>query len=310
MVRFTEAILFAATVLVCVGCGGDEAGNGNTPDTPGLRRWEKPLVDNEKPPAKDSTESVLARYELNPDPNFGSMMPASLHSVAGVALNSNGELMAHNDAVGAIHRVDAASGLVNATFTLDDPPMKGVFGDIAIAGDRFFLVSNSGELYEFTQGLDSGHVQYKRHRTSLSGNNNVTGLCYDPVTSALFFLCGGEPGRGYDKATQRAVYTMSLATMELAPAPRFVLDVKDICSRLGIKRFTPTAIARHPESGSFLILSSDQPAIVEVTPQGTLLAEKKLSPAVHAGPQAMAIDRDGTIVIANEGGKLRTHMSD
>ena len=65
--------------------------------------------------------------------------------------------------------------------------------------------------------------------------------------------------------------------------------------------FHPSAIEVHPESGSLILLAAREEAIVEVGPQGELVATRELKRKDHPQPEGVAFLQDGTMVLADEG---------
>lgn len=224
-------------------------------------------------------------------------------------MSADGRLFTHNDEYGVVYQIDPVSGEVLKQFQLGPRTLRADFEGIEIVGDRIFLVTSEGTLYEFFERNLGGSVDYKIHRTSLSRKNDVEGLCYDPETNALLLACRGDPGKKHDEA--RAIYAFSLETMELAKKPRFLLRSSALNKLLGRKNFRPTAIARHPASGSFFVLSSDGPWLIEVSSSGQLMDYFRLSPVRHGQPEGLAFGPDNTMYIADEGyfrGRLTRYM--
>lgn len=249
----------------------------------------------------DSPAALLPQYDLQAGPALP--LPHELEEISGLAVAPDGRLFGHNDEEGTVFRIDAGSGAIVERFSLGAIGAQDDFEGIEIVGERFFLLSSDGELYEFREGKDGGRVDFTTIKTGLSGKYDVEGICADPATNDLLLVCKEYPGKGYAEDDEKAVYAFALATGALNPEPRFVLPAKKIRKALGLKKFKPSGIARHPESGSFFIISSSDPAIVEISSDGTLLAARKL-PASLAQPEGIAFDADGRLYIGSEGGRL------
>lgn len=249
----------------------------------------------------DSPGALLPQYDLQA--GSALRLPRELEEISGLAVAPDGRLFGHNDEEGTVFRLDAASGAIAERFSLGAIGAQDDFEGIEIVGERFFLLSSDGELYEFREGKDRGRVDFTTIKTGLSGKYDVEGICADPATNDLLLVCKEYPGKGYAEDDEKTVYAFSLATGALNPEPRFVLAAKKIRKALGLKKFKPSGIARHPESGSFFIISSSDPAIIEIASDGKLLAARKL-PASFAQPEGIAIDADGRLYIGSEGGRL------
>lgn len=249
----------------------------------------------------DSPSALLPQYDLEAGPALP--LPHELEEISGLAVAPDGRLFGHNDEEGTVFRIDAGSGAIVERFSLGTIGAEDDFEGIEIVGERFFLLSSDGELYEFREGKDRGRVDFTTIKTGLSGKYDVEGVCADPATNDLLLVCKEYAGKGYAEDDEKAVYAFSLATGALNPEPRFVLPAKRIRKALDLKKFKPSGIARHPESGSFFIISSSDPAIVEISSDGSLLAVRKL-PASLSQPEGIAFDAQGRLYIASEGGKL------
>ncbi len=104
---------------------------------------------------------------------------------------------------------------------------------------------------------------------------NIEGLCYDPNTNSLLAACKGYPGKRYNG--YRAIYSFNLKEKKLEAKPRFLLSLEILDKKYGMKNFSPSAIERNPETGTFFILSSHVKALIEVTPEGKIIAGVLLS---------------------------------
>ena len=68
---------------------------------------------------------------------------------------------------------------------------------MAIAGNKFYLVTSKGNIFEFDEGNDNKMVNFKLYKTKLSSEYNVEGLCYDNEINSLLLACKDYPGKGY-----------------------------------------------------------------------------------------------------------------
>lgn len=243
--------------------------------------------------------SVIRRYVVTSVREKSFRLQSTLREISGLAFTSDGRLFGHGDEIGVIYQIDPENGKVLKHFKLGKKPLRKDFEGIAIAHDRFFLASSEGALYEFSEGGHDESVDYKVLETDLSRENDVEGLCYDPDTHALLLACKGNPGKNFGEA--KAVYAFSLVSMKLEGKPRFLLQPAELKKLLGINHFRPTGIARHPVSGSFFILSSLGPWVLEVSPSGKLVGRIRLSPTRHHQAEGIAVGPDLALYIADEG---------
>lgn len=254
------------------------------------------------PPAATLTVPEIAAYDLAAKSPRVVKLPKGLREISGLAFTEDDRLLCHNDEAGIVFEVDYRIGKIVKRFYLGRLLVRGDFEGIAARRDTVFLVDSGGTVYRFRNVKDGQHAEYQRLATPLHVRNDVEGLTYDPETDCLLLACKGEPGRGLSN-TSKAVYAFSLKTRRLEATPRFVLALPEILPHTGGKEFNPSAIERHPITGNFFVLAFNGMAIVELDRTGKLLGVTKLPKSVHSQPEGLAIARDGTLIIANEGQK-------
>ena len=226
-------------------------------------------------------------------------LPRDLSEASGLAFTEDGRLYAHNDEAGMIFEIDVKTGKELKRFFLGRPMLKGDFEGIAAKKDTLFLTNSSGTIFRFRAGENGQAVKYDMFKTSLSAKNNVEGLAYDGATDCLLLACKDDAGTG--RSDQKAIYSFSLKSAKLDPKPRFLLPLAEILAQTGRKEFNPSGLERHPGTGNFFVLAFNGSALVEIDPQGKILGVAKLPKSTHKQPEGLAIAKDGTIIIANEG---------
>ncbi|MCR6719600.1 MAG: SdiA-regulated domain-containing protein [Chitinophagaceae bacterium] len=70
------------------------------------------------------------------------------------------------------------------------------------------------------------------------------------------------------------------------------------------KRFQPSALARHPVTGEWFILSSVNKLLVITDENWNVKSAWKLTPSRFRQPEGMAFDKDGNLFISNEGDEV------
>ena len=155
-------------------------------------------------------------------------LPKRLDEISGLALSADERLFAHDDERAVIYEVDWHRGRVSKAFALGDPPLKGDFEGIAIAGDDFYLVNSDGVLYRAPEGDDGAHVGYERIDTGTSRRCEIEGLAYD-VRRALLLL-GCKAPREASLRGRVSVFAWATGTAR-ARRPRVVLRSGDAVRR-------------------------------------------------------------------------------
>jgi uncharacterized protein YjiK len=243
-------------------------------------------------------------YDLSDKKAEHLKFPKELTEASGLAFDSQGHLLGHNDEKGVIYEIDYRTGNILTHFSLGTRLVyRGDLEGIATKDDTIFMINSSGVILRFLPGKNGQKVAFQSFKTPLSVRNDVEGLAYDPATDCLLLACKGEASLSLltPLPAQKAVYAFSLKTYKLLAKPRFLLPVARITALTKEKEFSPSAIERHPRSGNFLVLAARGNAIVEIDANGNLLGISVLPKSVHPQPEGLAIAPDGTLVICNEG---------
>jgi uncharacterized protein YjiK len=296
------AILILLLSFLLAACNGTKKDAEEKPEK--KEKSTMPVETEDHSAAAFDNTRALTLYALDDKKPDKIKLPERLSEISGIAFSPDGRLFAHGDESAVVYQLDTSSGEIVKQFNVGSGtlggPMKGDFEDIAIVGDRFYLVQSNGTIVEFSEGENGKEVEYQEYKTELKSKNDVEGLCYDETTNALLLLCKGDPGKGVDN-TMRAVYSFPLATKELDPKPRFLISADEVMKQTGGKAFNPSAITRHPRTGTFLVLASAGNALVELSPEGKILGVARLDGDVHPQPEGIAVSSGGSLFISDEG---------
>jgi uncharacterized protein YjiK len=255
------------------------------------------------------------RSNFNLESKNSVKLSKKLHELSGLAMTNDGRLFGHNDEKAEIFQIDYSDGSIIKSFSLGKKSVKKDFEGIAIVDDIFFLVSSSGEIFEFSEGEDNSSVPYEKYKTRLTSKNNVEGLCYDPESNSLLLACKEYPGKSYDG--KRAVYAFSLTEKKLNIKPRFLISIEEVNSfkntgfakKLGDffllteDSFAPSGIEKHPQKNSFFLLSFHGRMIVEISSVGKIIGVIFLDKKYHNQPEGITFSEDLSLLIGDEGGK-------
>ncbi len=249
-------------------------------------------------------------------------LPNILREISGLATTADGRLFAHDDEQATVFELSIADGKILKSFRLGNKKLEKDFEGLAVAGNRFYLITSSGNLYRFREGADGERVEYKKINTKLSANNDVEGLCYDPQRGKLLIACKGSAGKKYKG--KRAVFAFDPKQKNLDKKPLFLFDIKEIVDyrKSGfIDRlknlaemddnlaFAPSGIERHPVTGHFFIIAARGNLLVEVDADGKLIDRVRLDPKRHRQPEGIAFTRTNDLVISDEGGEGRARLT-
>ena len=228
-------------------------------------------------------------------------LPGRLDEISGLAFTPDGRLFGHDDERGRVHEIDPGTGEVGKRFDLGEEMARGDFEGIAIAGERFFLISSRGLLYEFREAGDRESAPYRRTDTGVGASCEVEGLDYDPTDDALLIACKvASPDRG----------TIVVHRVPLDPTrtriPSLMIPREQL-SGLGLgEEFHASAIAVDP-TGTFVLIAARQESLIEVDRDGRVVSGLSLSNNRHPQAEGLAFGPDGTLYIADErnGGNAR-----
>jgi uncharacterized protein YjiK len=263
------------------------------------------------PAQSDDTErrvltqgSILYKYDFHEKEPLQIELPKKLREISGLALCSDGMLLAHDDERGIVYKINPENGEVLKRFYFGLLVKKADFEGIARADSFVYLITSKGQLIRMSEGNDMESVDYQVLHTGLSGKYNVEGLCYDPETSALLLLCKDYPGKNLDD--YRAIYSFSLKDNQLEKVPRFLIEKDYVQDSLDISSFKPSAIERVPQTGSFIIIAAQGNVILELSKNGQILGMFKLNKKWHRQPEGITITNNLNLIISDEGRKRGT----
>lgn len=248
---------------------------------------------------QDKSSYELYNYNFNKKNNIKINLPVELNEISGLAYSEDNHIITHNDEKSVVYKIELPSGEVVSKFILGDKVASKDFEGIAVVEDTLFLVTSSGVLYIYPGFAAKNFTKYKKIKTGLKLENNIEGLCYDKETKSLLLACKDKPSKSYKG--KKAVYSFDLEKMSLERKPRFLISIKDLKNNYDIKDFSPSGIEKHPVSGNFYIISANNKAIIEISPDGKILAAVKLDKKYHKQPEGITILPDGSLIIADEG---------
>ena len=251
---------------------------------------------------------TLASYDLEKPARYFKL-PKRLREISGLAMLTGNRLLAHDDERGVVVEISYRDGSIVKAFALSGRrgPVADDFEGIAAAEGRIYLVSSSGQLYEFGEGADGETVPYNLYATGIGQYYEIEGLAYDPDQRVLLLV--SKNPKTPKQAGLIAIYRWSVDTKQLVAVGRILLEASALARRIGSKRFQPSGIERHPVSGNYFVVAARQRAVAEITPQGQVLAVAELAPGRHRQAEGIAFAADNTLVIADEGVEKRARLS-
>ncbi|MEM1096307.1 MAG: SdiA-regulated domain-containing protein [Bacteroidota bacterium] len=239
-----------------------------------------------------------------------------LFEVSGLTVIDLNTLAAVQDEKGRIYFLDAQTGAIRSEIKFAD---RGDYEGIERVGDKLWVLESDGDLYEI-KDWDTDDVDTDKHENALKSKHDTEGLAYDPINDRLLIACKEFSVKG--EKEKKAIYAFDLRTESLMEPPLFLIDKAEVQTKLNastarerindrirsflssavdLSGFKPSALARHPLTGDWYLLSSVRKMLVVLNPAGAVTTVQSLPSSVFAQPEGIAFMPDGTLFISNEG---------
>jgi len=248
-------------------------------------------------------ERRLSKADANPSkmtPVAMWMMPPELREISGIALTADGRLLAHGDEVARIYVLNPRTGVVLKRFTVGSGP-AGDFEGITVAGSDIYLLSSNGTLYQFQEGANEASVRYSTIDTHLGKECEFEGVAFEPDSAWLLLPCkrvSKKLPRG-----QLIIYRWRLgSSTDSARLTMLTVPMAQVIGSHDWKGLHPSDITIDPATGNYVLISSQEEALVEITPSGEVERSEKL-PGKHHQPEGVAITRDNILIVSDEATK-------
>ena len=251
--------------------------------------------------AASERKSSLDSYPLDPETATHWKLPRELEEVSGLAMTADNRLLAHNDERAIVFEIDYQQGSIVKAFQLADlnHPVAGDFEGIAATDDKIFMVTSTGRLYEFEEGIAGESVLFNVYTTGIGRDFEVEGLAYDRGMRVLLLMC--KEARSLEAEGKVAIYKWSTAERQMEENGRLLIPVKRFARHIKGRKFHPSGIERHPVTGNYFVVAARQAAIAEITPDGQVVVVRKFPAKWHRQVEGISFAADGTLIVADEG---------
>jgi len=248
---------------------------------------------------EQAREGALREYAIALGPSRTVQVPPALKEISGLAATADGRYLGHNDEIALVYELDPEHGGVIKSFRLGEAPEAADFEGIAVVGGRVFLMTSDGVLYSGPEGADRQSVPYEKQATGLGARCELEGLAFEPAGRILLIPCKRPHDRSREDSV--VVFRWSVDRRALASPASIAIPRRELTRHLSGKDFRPSAIERHPVSGTYFLLSANERALAEITPTGEIVAVRELPKEQHRQPEGIAFTPDLALVIADEG---------
>jgi uncharacterized protein YjiK len=234
-------------------------------------------------------------------------LPKGLREISGLALDDRQRLFAHDDEHAVIYQIDYGQGRLLKRFSLGSPPLEGDFEGIAVARERFYLITSSGDLFSAREGDDGESVVYDLTRTAFGKRCEIEGLAFVPTEDELLVACKAPRESSLEGTV--TVFRWSLSANAPSPGEPIRLSLAAIEALTGRPEFHASGIDVSPGNGNLVLVAARERVLLEATPDGELRGAASLPP-IHAHPQieGIALTAQGDLILADEGGKKRGRL--
>lgn len=275
------------------------------------------LIDLKKEERKEPSNYNF-KYNLE-QVSHKANMSSDLVEISGLSYNANNNtLLAVNDERGNIYSLDAEFG---KQLKKIDFGSSGDYEGIEMANNMVYVIKSNGNITEVDANTGKEKDKYK---LPFKSSNDIEGLGFYQDKNALVIACKGQAhlkNKSKLKKT-KAFYTFDLESKELDEKPFFTIKDKDLekyfdnnkpndLSKKAKKKlenrltsFSPSAIAQHPETGHFYILSSIGKLLFICDTEGEILHVEFLNDKMFPQPEGICFSPDANMYISNEGRSL------
>ncbi|MEO6446191.1 MAG: SdiA-regulated domain-containing protein [Gemmatimonadaceae bacterium] len=238
------------------------------------------------------TSDTLAR-----EPLAHWVLPPSLSEISGIAVLADGRLVAHDDERARVAVIDPQRGVVLKEFYVGSKGLQGDFEGITVAGEDIYLMTSTGELYLFREGNDRAEVPFEKFDLKLGKECEFEGVAYDPTGQQLIMPCKHIGVKGFKADVM--LYRIALPLSRQLQVTRLTIPIAEFQLTHKWKGLHPTDITRHPTTGNYVLVAAPERALMEITPDGTVVRAIPLSGA-HRQAEGVAISRDGGVLIISD----------
>ena len=267
--------IYVVSLLLLAGCG--------TPSTK-----------TDHPSSGTAEVAFILPYQLNA-PAERYKLPAELKEVSGLSYYGKDKLLCVEDEDAVAYVFDTQKKAVTQNFGFGG---YGDFEGIEFVNGEIFALESNGNLFRFKPESK----QIGRTKTDLPKKTEVEGLGYDPKTKRL--LIAVKKGKG---SSNKAVYSYDLLNRAVYK-DMSLNDEQLIAAGIDPKTYEPSAIAVHPITGEWYILTSVGKRLLITSRRAKIIYSEPLDPDRFRQPEGICFAPNGDLFIASEGKEKKGYI--
>ena len=225
------------------------------------------------------------------------VLPKELAEISGLALTSDGQLLTHGDEQALIYIIDPMTGIVTSNFHVGRG-LRGDFEGITTAGSDIWLMQSNGKLYRFQRGANGARVPFEVRDTKLGKECEFEGVVYQPDSAWLVMPCKHITQKGVSD-DQLLLYRVHLQGSRAGSISQLSVPIEQVIGDNKWKKFEASDITIDPNTGNYVIIASQQKALIVMTPDGVVIRTGPLH-GRHLQAEGVAITRDNILIVSDE----------
>jgi len=251
---------------------------------------------------------VLERMPLTKATMQQWKLPKRLREISGLAMTSDGRLLAIEDEEAIIYELDYSDGHIRKAFAVGDPTLKGDYEGIAVADGLVYVTDSNGSVLLFAEGGNGQRVTFDQFDTGLGALCEIEGLATSIDQSRLLFAC--KAVRDTSKLDGLTIFSLDIEQRAIVEGESLLIPEGEIRSALEISRIAPSGIAVDLATGNLLLVTARKKALIEISADGQLLGAR-VFPAKkrHYQPEGIVIPSNDRLLISDEGGKHKGRLA-
>jgi len=298
MRTWSAAALFIGVTAITVGCSDTPQGGAVQLKALGQTREQQlaaRLAKLDKSNKKSDDSKPVAMW----------IMPPELREISGLALMADGRVLAHDDEVAKVYVIDPKRGIMLKQFTLGTG-MRGDFESITVAGSDIYMLASNGVLYQFQEGADGSGVPYSANDLKLGKECEFESMVYQADSNWLVMPCKNA----HDKTLEHnlVIYRWKIGGTASDRLSMVTVPFAQLVGKNKWKNLHPSDITIDPSTGNFVMISSHEKALIEMTRNFDLVRAEPL-PQGHNQPEGVAITKDSILMISDEATRTPADIS-